>query len=63
MDLRNHQFQKQLRYVLPSFSFIEAEGIEYLAKELIKIGANFGQFVDIKKLLPSRKTISNYVDS
>ncbi len=45
------------------FSFIEGEGFEYLAKELVKIGANCGQFVDIKKLLPSCNTISNYVDS
>ncbi len=39
------------------FSFIEGEGFEYLAKELIKIGANCGQFVDIKKLLPKNLVI------
>ena len=45
------------------FNFIEGRGFRLLAKELIKCGQNPNEFIDIDKLLPARKTVSNHVNS
>jgi hypothetical protein len=43
------------------FSFIKGKGFKILANELVKIGKQSNQFIDIDKLLPTGKTVSNHV--
>jgi hypothetical protein len=45
------------------FSFIEGKGFNLLANDLIKIGKPNTQFIDINKLLPNAKTVSNHINS
>jgi hypothetical protein len=45
------------------FNLISGEGFQYLAKSLIKVGAECGQDVKISDVIPSRFTVSRNVDT